>query len=325
MTTKIVLSKDIGRGLAVGAVDGIKKLNVYISNDVENIVEFGSDNGVFVHRVTADDVNNALGHTAGTVLEVRGEGEVSGLTLTGTVTDEGALTLGGTLEVLPENFASQAAAKVLASPAGAPGKPTFRSIVATDVPTLNQDTTGQAGHVEHKLLFGIGLTGLTGGFTADDYDGSVEVRLDLDTGYGDSLNPYTSKTAHYILAAPADNDGVPTFRPLQATDVPTLNQNTTGSAARLTTPRNINGVAFDGTANITISAVDTVTPRIAVSEKGQPLGVATLDGAGLIYSSQLPSYVDDVLEFNTVANFPATGETGKISMTLLEVKVQMLT
>jgi hypothetical protein len=37
-----------------------------------------------------------------------------------------------------------------------------------------------------------------------------------------------------------------------AGDFPTLNQNTTGSAAKLTTPRNINAVAFDGSANITI-------------------------------------------------------------------------
>lgn len=40
-----------------------------------------------------------------------------------------------------------------------------------------------------------------------------------------------------------------------AADFPTLNQNTTGSAATLTTPRNINGVAFDGSTNITITAV----------------------------------------------------------------------
>jgi hypothetical protein len=33
---------------------------------------------------------------------------------------------------------------------------------------------------------------------------------------------------------------------------------------------------------------------------------------GLVPSSQLPSYVDDVLEFPALANFPATGETGKI-------------
>lgn len=38
--------------------------------------------------------------------------------------------------------------------------------------------------------------------------------------------------------------------------------------------------------------------------------------AGKVPSSQLPSYVDDVLEFANLAAFPATGETGKIYITL---------
>ena len=41
---------------------------------------------------------------------------------------------------------------------------------------------------------------------------------------------------------------------IQISDVPTLNQNTTGSAATLTTSRNINSVAFDGSADITVTA-----------------------------------------------------------------------
>ncbi len=41
---------------------------------------------------------------------------------------------------------------------------------------------------------------------------------------------------------------------------PTFNQNTTGSAATLTTPRTINGVAFDGSGNITVpAAASTLT------------------------------------------------------------------
>lgn len=47
-------------------------------------------------------------------------------------------------------------------------------------------------------------------------------------------------------------------------------------------------------------------------QKGQPNGLAELDGAGLVPASQLPSYVDDVLEFNTRSDFPATGESGKV-------------
>lgn len=88
-----------------------------------------------------------------------------------------------------------------------------------------------------------------------------------------------------------------------------------GAATSLATPRLINGVAFDGTADITINAVDS-TARIASSEKGAANGVATLDSSGLIPTSQLPSYVDDVLEFADLAALPGTGESGKIYVTL---------
>ena len=38
----------------------------------------------------------------------------------------------------------------------------------------------------------------------------------------------------------------------------------------------------------------------------------SLDGAGKIPSDYLPSYVDDVVEYDDLASFPGTGETGKI-------------
>lgn len=41
-------------------------------------------------------------------------------------------------------------------------------------------------------------------------------------------------------------------------------------------------------------------------------GVASLDSNGLVPSSQLPSFVDDVLEYDTFDDFPQTGESGKI-------------
>lgn len=125
-------------------------------------------------------------------------------------------------------------------------------------------------------------------------------------------------------------------RALRVSDIPDLpgskivsdlTVNTSGNAATATTAlhadaadklvaaRNINGVAFDGTADITINAVDS-TPRIAVSEKGVANGVATLDANGLVPSSQLPSYVDDVIEVANFAALPVSGEGSKIYVTL---------
>ena len=51
---------------------------------------------------------------------------------------------------------------------------------------------------------------------------------------------------------------------------------------------------------------------IPLTDKGAANGVATLDGSGKVPSGQLPSYVDDVIEFANRNAFPATGESGKI-------------
>ena len=96
----------------------------------------------------------------------------------------------------------------------------------------------------------------------------------------------------------------------------------TGNAAtatKLANARTINGTSFDGSANITISAVDS-TARIAASEKGAVNGVATLDASGLVPSNQLPSYVDDVVEYANLAAFPGTGESGKIYIAIDTLK-----
>lgn len=57
------------------------------------------------------------------------------------------------------------------------------------------------------------------------------------------------------------------------------------------------------------------TPMNA-SLKGAASGVAELDANGKVPSSQLPSYVDDVLEYASMSAFPATGESGKIYVAL---------
>lgn len=61
------------------------------------------------------------------------------------------------------------------------------------------------------------------------------------------------------------------------------------------------------------SALDA---KEALANKNIANGYAGLDGAGLIPSSLLPSYVDDVLEYANFAALPATGVSSKIYVTL---------
>lgn len=70
------------------------------------------------------------------------------------------------------------------------------------------------------------------------------------------------------------------------------------------------------TATAVKAAYDLGAAAIPASQKGAANGVATLDGTGLVPSVQLPSYVDDVLEYSNLASFPVTGATGKIYVAL---------
>ena len=49
---------------------------------------------------------------------------------------------------------------------------------------------------------------------------------------------------------------------------------------------------------------------------GAANGLAELDGTGKVPSSQLPSFVDDVVDYANLAAFPVTGESGKIYVAL---------
>lgn len=46
--------------------------------------------------------------------------------------------------------------------------------------------------------------------------------ISLASGYGDTQNPYASKTANYVLASPNGSSGTPSFRALGAADIPSL-------------------------------------------------------------------------------------------------------
>lgn len=75
------------------------------------------------------------------------------------------------------------------------------------------------------------------------------VKGDVGLGNVDNTSDATKNAAAVALTNKDLTSGTNTF--------PTLNQNTTGSAAKLTTARTIDGQSFDGTANITVIAPGT--------------------------------------------------------------------
>jgi hypothetical protein len=109
-------------------------------------------------------------------------------------------------------------------------------------PTFNQSTTGSAATLTTGRT--IGMTGDVT-WTSGAFNGSANV-----TGTATLAN--SGVTAGTYTKVTVDAKGrVTSATTLAAGDVPTLNQNTTGSAATLTTARTINGTSFNGSANIT--------------------------------------------------------------------------
>ena len=71
-------------------------------------------------------------------------------------------------------------------------------------------------------------------------------------------------------------------------------------------------------ADKTAIGLENVTndAQVKRSEMGVADGVATLDSTGKVPSSQLPSFVDDVLEYDNFDGFPPEGESGKIYLAI---------
>jgi hypothetical protein len=77
-------------------------------------------------------------------------------------------------------------------------------------------------------------------------------------------------------------------------------------SGKVPTTRTVNGKALS--ANITLAASD-----VGAQAAGS---YATLDESGKVPAAQLPSYVDDVLEYADVTHFPVTGTAGVIYVAL---------
>jgi hypothetical protein len=185
----------------------------------------GNGTNVLMSAIQAGDVPTLNQNTTGTAANVTGTVAVANGGTGQTTYTDGQLLIGNTVgNTLTKATLTQGSGVTITNGNG----------------TITIAATGSGG-----TITSVGATAPVAS------SGGTAPTISLNANYGDTLNPYASKTANFFLAAPNGTAGVPTFRAIAAADIPTLNQNTTGTAANVT---GIVAVANGGTGVTTAQA-----------------------------------------------------------------------
>jgi hypothetical protein len=152
-------------------------------------------------------------------------------------------------------------------------------VSGTNIKTINSNSILGSG----DLVITGGVSSVTA-TTPVVATGTTTPVISLASNYGDTQNPYASKTANNILAAPNGTAGVPTFRAIVGADIPTLNQNTTGTASNVT---GIVAVANGGTGTATPSLVAGTNVTITGTFPNQTIAASGGGGGGTEIGAQI--------------------------------------
>lgn len=112
------------------------------------------------------------------------------------------------------------------------------------------------------------------------------------------------------------NLGTAAYKDIPVSGNASIYQVVTGGDTRLSDARPASDVSAWAKESTKPTYTASEVGAIATTVKGAANGVAELDAAGKVPSSQLPSFVDDVIEVADYDHLPITGESGKIYVTI---------
>jgi len=204
-----------------------------IADTVGAMVSSNTETGI---AVSYDDSDNTLDFVIGTLNQDTTGSAATAATVTGAA--QSNITSLGTLTTLTVD-------NVIVNGT------TIGHTSDTDLMTLADGVLTVAGEVDATSLDVSGDA---------DIDGTLEA--DAITVDGTALNEYIADTVGAMVGSNTESGITVAYQDADNTldfTVGTLNQDTTGSAATLTTARNIGGVSFDGSADITPTTFATAS------------------------------------------------------------------
>ena len=135
-----------------------------------------------------------------------------------------------------------------------------------------------------------------------------DVNLKDDQGNG-GVRLYATSTTELKLLDPSGNEA-----DLELKDID-ISGTATGITKAMVGLGNCDNTS-DANKPVSTAQQTALDLKANLSLKGADNGLAELDGNGTVPAAQLPSYVDDVVEYANLASFPGTGESGKIYVAL---------
>ena len=278
--------------------------------------------GIVKHTATANTLGIAVAadfptlnqNTTGNAATVTGLSVASGKTLTANNTLTLSGTDGSTLAIGGGGTLGSAAYTASTAYVAASSGTATNLTLAGTLKDSNSSSAGSSGQVLSSLGTGTKwITPSSGGNvtgTSPTVSGNVAVfNNTTGTGIQDGgtlgtaaftastayVSATTTQTAHKFLAGPTTGTAAPTFRVIDPTDVPTLNQSTTGNAATATTAT-------------TATTAGNVTGIVAVANGGTGTsGPSLINGTGISVTGSWPNQTIT----NTTAALPSGGSTSK--------------
>ena len=146
-------------------------------------------------------------------------------------------------------------------------------------PSAGQSVRINAGNTAWEAFTPGSITSITAGTGLSGGTITTSGTIALATAYGDTINPYASKTANYVLASPDGLAGTPSFRALVANDLPTIPVSKGGTGQTTYTDGQL--LIGNSTGNTLTKATLTAGTGISITNGSGAITIATTGTAGV--------------------------------------------